>query len=457
MKKFFLFIIILLLLFIIWLLLGKNVNINNLINKTKQGDQNVNTQKNLSSDKQKADKTDDSSNQNSENQENEVKENNTKKQTCFDTGCPAGNYCADNGKCQPNLKFKPIPNLSDSLQNSFKNLSAISNFDINIKPIVIRPNKSKTIGAEATSALATQGMLISLSEKGSVGKPRIFGNKIVFVEYVNAIATPFVYDINSNKLEKITYSGDVFDIDIGSKGIVWDDFERGGGGRSDIHYLNPVTNEEGYISPRTNYQDHPKIFGNAIIWAEQLGESDGFALYSYWLPSGEENRIKRLKPGDGNFGYSTDIWGGSVVYSVVKYNTSTHNDDSKVFKYNIADKKTQEIISSEGAPIYYTDIWNKNIVYIMNNKVFLYNLDSKLTKTIDNNDSEKRDVAIYEDKIVWADERDGNFEIYLYDLSTNKEKRLTNTPADDDAPDLYGKVLVYRSNHDWEIRVFELK
>ena len=53
--------------------------------------------------------------------------------------------------------------------------------------------------------------------------------------------------------------------------------------------------------------------------------------------------------------------------------------------------------------------------------------------------------AIYGDRIVWQDRRNGKEDIYMYNLSTQKETQITTSGSAYD-PDIYGDRIVYRDN-----------
>jgi len=61
-----------------------------------------------------------------------------------------------------------------------------------------------------------------------------------------------------------------------------------------------------------------------------------------------------------------------------------------------------------------------------NRDIYMYDLSTKKETQITTNTSGKWDPAIYSDRIVWTDDRDGNYDIYMYDLSTKKETQISN-------------------------------
>ena len=51
---------------------------------------------------------------------------------------------------------------------------------------------------------------------------------------------------------------------------------------------------------------------------------------------------------------------------------------------------------------------------------------------------------IYSNRIVWSDNRNGNWDIYMYDLSTKKETQITTNSSDSETPVIYGNSIHVR-------------
>ena len=82
----------------------------------------------------------------------------------------------------------------------------------------------------------------------------------------------------------------------------------------------------------------------------------------------------------------------------------------------------------------------------------------KITKTqITTNKSDQYCPVIYSNRIVWTDDRNGNWDIYIYDLSTKKQIRTISTSIQWD-PAIYGDRVVWVDdrNENWDIYMCNL-
>jgi TolB protein len=90
-------------------------------------------------------------------------------------------------------------------------------------------------------------------------------------------------------------------------------------------------------------------------------------------------------------------------------------------------------------------------VYDPNWDIYMYDLSASTETQITTNESNQSEPAIYEDRIVWTDDRNENsdaytVDVYMYNLSTSTETRI----ADDEGfleygPDIFGDKIVYMS------------
>jgi beta propeller repeat protein len=53
-------------------------------------------------------------------------------------------------------------------------------------------------------------------------------------------------------------------------------------------------------------------------------------------------------------------------------------------------------------------------------------------------------------RIVYDDNRDGKWDIYMFDRSTMQETRLTNEPNDQMMPQISGSYVIYMDNRNYD-------
>jgi beta propeller repeat protein len=62
--------------------------------------------------------------------------------------------------------------------------------------------------------------------------------------------------------------------------------------------------------------------------------------------------------------------------------------------------------------------------------------------------------SIYNGRIVWRDSRNGNWDIYMYDLSTQREAQITNDSSDQVQPSIYGDRIVWEDHRNEEPNIY---
>lgn len=95
--------------------------------------------------------------------------------------------------------------------------------------------------------------------------------------------------------------------------------------------------------------------------------------------------------------------------------------------------------------------------------IYMSNLSTSKETRITTPGYAPTDPAIYEDKIVWSDDRSGNFkieksDIYMFNLSSNREMRITKNGSHAISPAIYGDKIVwaeYNSIHVYNLSTHE--
>ena len=92
-------------------------------------------------------------------------------------------------------------------------------------------------------------------------------------------------------------------------------------------------------------------------------------------------------------------------------------------------------------------IWENRIVYDSNENgnrdIFLYDITTGITTQITTDSANQWNAKIYGDYIVWVDKRNGDRDIYAYDLGTGTEMQITTDPYDQAHPYVYGDIIIW--------------
>jgi beta propeller repeat protein len=90
--------------------------------------------------------------------------------------------------------------------------------------------------------------------------------------------------------------------------------------------------------------------------------------------------------------------------------------------------------------------------------IYLYNVSTSVEHPITDDGSEQINPAISGNHIVWQDYRNGNSEIYLYDILTAKEYRITYNSSNSENPSISGNLIVWQDdqNGEWDIYLYNI-
>ena len=89
-----------------------------------------------------------------------------------------------------------------------------------------------------------------------------------------------------------------------------------------------------------------------------------------------------------------------------------------------------------------------------NYDIYLYDLATFTEKRLTTNSAGQHTPAISGTNVVYQDQRNGNWDIYLYDLATDTEKRLTTNSARQSRPVISGTKVVYEDNRNGNLDIY---
>ncbi|NLN44732.1 MAG: PKD domain-containing protein, partial [Methanosarcina sp.] len=209
----------------------------------------------------------------------------------------------------------------------------------------------------------------------------------------------------------------------------------------------------------------PAIYGDKIVWQDwRNGNSD---IYMYDLSTKKETQITT----DELDQWLPAIYGNRIIWEDLR-NSNEEEWNLDVYMYDFSTKKETRITTNyvfdndlfELTRLWEPAIHGDRIVWMGerdgNWNIYMYDLSTNTETQITDTGLALWPSApvIYGDRIVWVDERNGNLDIYMYDLSTKKEAQITNNTSDQFLPAIYGNRIVWVDdrNGNWDIYMYDV-
>lgn len=139
-----------------------------------------------------------------------------------------------------------------------------------------------------------------------------------------------------------------------------------------------------------------------------------------------------------------------------------------IFHYDLSDNIITQI-ESENQDVNEPKIYDNKMVWRSKGDVYYYDLNANRKIKVTNDEVMLYAYpAIYKDYIVWSDRRHDDDprddiekeDIYLYDISTGEERRITYSLTWKSDPDIYGNKISWDdynlSNDFWSIKIYDL-
>ena len=298
-------------------------------------------------------------------------------------------------------------------------------------------------------AIASTEILIS-NRAGYNDNPAISGDKIV---WSNDSINIFMFDLTTQIETQITVQHQWYNLirytpRISGNKIVWTE-HRNGTNLYDVYMYDLTTQVTTRINVSEGYNCCAVISGNKIAW------SDG-NIYVYDLATQTESQLTI-----SGRAYHPEISGNKIVWFEGRY-----SDGSHVYLYNF-DTLTETQISTGPSEQVYPVIYGDKVAWVDYNwrypglySLHVYDVTTQAVKKIVTNTvyAYTKNLAISGDRAVWVDNRNGNTDIYMYDLATQTEVQITTNTAGQMYPAISGDKIVWSDgrNGGWDIYMYDL-
>ncbi|MDD5135749.1 MAG: immunoglobulin domain-containing protein, partial [Candidatus Omnitrophica bacterium] len=268
-----------------------------------------------------------------------------------------------------------------------------------------------------------------ITDDANNSSPAIYGDAIVYLKYYSAIDG---YSVHARNLvsENDTAISACSDIktppSIDKDKVVWASRSGSYGGRLAGYDLTTGTLSGSTAPSSATYSDWNPIIGDGMeVWTNTVTGTDGSG-HNYAVSSlcwtGMGNVFKGMNAGAGSFA----VYGNTVVikegHSINVYTLPMCN-----FSTCVVAGSTEDLFGD-------VVIHKNKVVWIQNNAVYMCDLENMQTTQVSSEFAyifTACQPAIYEDKIVWLDERDimnggDNYSIYLYDITLGREIKVAD-------------------------------
>ncbi|MCC4770065.1 PKD domain-containing protein [Methanosarcina sp. DH2] len=189
--------------------------------------------------------------------------------------------------------------------------------------------------------------------------------------------------------------------------------------------------------------------------------SEGSAPLSVQFTDLSENAVS-FNWNCGDVTYSTEknpihTYSTAGIYIVNLTVTNENGTDSKLATINISEKTvpgdndtdegTETQITTNNSRQSNPDIYEDRIVWIDwrngNADIYMYDLFISTETQITNDEADQLNPDIYGDRIVWQDSRNGKSDLYMFNVSTSKETRITTSGSVYYGSEIYGDRIVW--------------
>lgn len=293
--------------------------------------------------------------------------------------------------------------------------------------------------------------------------PAIDGDYVVYQDRRNGgVDDIYLYNIATGEEINLTSNKNIQSVnpDISGDRIVWQEYRNGSW---DIYYYN-ISRPDLGAYPMIDFpgnQENPRIYKNLLVWEDDQG-GNSYDIFMYDLSTGDLTQIT-----DEDFNqYHPDIYGNYIVYQ------DNRNGNEDIYMYDILNKKeirlTDDPADQQNPSIYGSRVvwednrdgnWNLYMHYINYWPGTVYeNYDWPIytacnpDKPFFQSSYDEKNPRIWGDSIIFQDDRNGNWDLYLYSFFSKIYGKTTPLVSEDKNqinPAISNNRIVWQDERDW--------
>lgn len=234
--------------------------------------------------------------------------------------------------------------------------------------------------------------------------------------------------------------------DVDANRVVWQDARAGA---TDIYLWSPdltSSDSAGEVRNLTNSSDwevQPAIERDWVVWKDGY---EGIGIHGLNLQSGA---LFTVTTGQADLSRPR-LSGGTVVWAA-----DGGDGDWNIYGYEIATNHQIIIENGVGNQVDPQIDWPYVVWWDDQEHIYLHHLETgKTTSLLTTQGARLPAVSALDQLVVWQDKRNGNWDLYGFDLLLNREVPLVVAPDDQEAAVLTNGLLAYQSRTDsgpWNI------
>lgn len=277
-----------------------------------------------------------------------------------------------------------------------------------------------------------------------VSEVKMYKKKIAWkatTNYLNSYSDIYVKDLDTGSVFPIATGPRMRSgIDIYENIVVWSEYRNN---NWDIYAKDISTGQEIRVTDDPAIQTDPSIFGRTVAWEDRRNESEPYPANDY---------------GPGSFEIDwTDIYMKNLLTNQEELVTSRNGSqqapvirDNKIAWVNYRDLEINDSTAYVEGDIYVKDLSNGQEIRVTTDPA-----NQGIISWWWPDGMQVFEPAIYQDKILWVDDRnrngsegmESNTDIYMKDLSNGIEKQLSSSPKDQVSPAIYGDYAIWHEGN----------